>query len=260
MLISPNEKTVQQIRDLFTSNFTAPSSSNKVAEDVWRALEGSIFKEHIFASSFLAIIDHSNMSYRHVSPSAKDFTGFEADELMEKGLNFFMSSCQNVAELLPIYEKITALVMALPVEHRMHMHLFYDYRIKTPNRMASLYQQTIPLAFNDQGYPYLMLAVVSDTTEFKTDQSVHYKATLNLPGQPIKILLSGSSHQSTALLTTREKEIVHHLGEGLDANAIAQKLFISEGTVRTHRKNILEKTGAKNSVHLVRMAVANGWM
>ena len=48
--------------------------------------------------------------------------------------------------------------------------------------------------------------------------------------------------------------------DGLDANAIAAKLFISEGTVRTYRKNILEKTGAKNSVHLIRMAVANGWV
>ncbi len=60
--------------------------------------------------------------------------------------------------------------------------------------------------------------------------------------------------------TGREKEIVHLLANGFDSNGIAEKLFISEGTVRTHRKNILQKTEARNSVHLVRMAVANGWV
>ena len=100
----------------------------------------------------------------------------------------------------------------------------------------------------------------SDITEFKTQQGIHYKVSLNIPGQSIKILLSGNSYQISSSLTVREKEIVSHLSEGLDANAIAEKLFISEGTVRTHRKNILLKTGAKNSVHLVRMAVANGWV
>ncbi|MFM8741228.1 MAG: hypothetical protein ACKOC0_13640 [Cytophagales bacterium] len=30
--------------------------------------------------------------------------------------------------------------------------------------------------------------------------------------------------------------------------------------MRKHRENILQKTGAQNSVHLVRMAVANGWV
>ena len=61
-------------------------------------------------------------------------------------------------------------------------------------------------------------------------------------------------------IVDREKEIVQHLADGFDAKEVGSRLFISKGTVRTHRKNILEKTGAKNSVHLIRMAVANGWV
>ncbi|MBS1681753.1 MAG: response regulator transcription factor [Bacteroidetes bacterium] len=104
-------------------------------------------------------------------------------------------------------------------------------------------------------YPTLVLAICSDITEFKSTEGIYYKVTLNKPGEPVK-----SSLDFDSLLSDREKEIVQHMSEGNDAFEIAERLFISENTVRTHRKNILAKTGAKNSVHLVRMAVANGWI
>ncbi len=42
-------------------------------------------------------------------------------------------------------------------------------------------------------------------------------------------------------LSTREKEILQLLVEGLSYKAIAERLFISPHTVRTHLKNIYEK-------------------
>lgn len=120
--------------------------------------------------------------------------------------------------------------------------------------MGTLYR-FLSLTF---GLPWLVLALVSDITEYSHDDGVNFKLTLNLPDQPIKIIASGNA--SSSPFSDREKEIVLHLADGLDTNQIAEKLFISEDTVRTHRKNILQKTGAKNSVHVVRMAVANGWV
>lgn len=150
--------------------------------------------------------------------------------------------------------------MSLPIESRVNFHLNYSFRLQTPLGRVRIYQQTIPLGLNENGYPYLFLALQSDVTEFNVDQGITYKAILNEPGKPARVMLTGEEENTENPLTEREKEIVQQLADGLDANAIADKLFISEGTVRTHRKNILEKTGAKNSVHLVRMAVANGWV
>ncbi len=42
-------------------------------------------------------------------------------------------------------------------------------------------------------------------------------------------------------LTSREREIVHLLGEGYRNGQIAERLGITEGTVKTHVHNILEK-------------------
>lgn len=58
-------------------------------------------------------------------------------------------------------------------------------------------------------------------------------------------------------LSNREIEIVKLLAEGLTSIQIADKLFIAEHTVKTHRKNILRKTGVSNTTQLVQFALNN---
>lgn len=52
-------------------------------------------------------------------------------------------------------------------------------------------------------------------------------------------------------LTSREVEIVKLLKQGLKYQLIGEKLFISESTVKTHLRNIFEKTGASNRVEVI---------
>jgi DNA-binding NarL/FixJ family response regulator len=58
-------------------------------------------------------------------------------------------------------------------------------------------------------------------------------------------------------LSDREIEIVKLLCEGLTSTQIAEKLFIADQTVKTHRKNILRKIGAHNTSQLVQFALNN---
>lgn len=59
-------------------------------------------------------------------------------------------------------------------------------------------------------------------------------------------------------LSSREIEIVNHLANGLSSSQIADTLFISIHTVKTHRKNILKKLNLDNSYELVQYAMNNG--
>ena len=58
-------------------------------------------------------------------------------------------------------------------------------------------------------------------------------------------------------LTPREKEIYRLILEEDSNQEIAEKLFISVRTVEVHKRNLLEKTGAKNSTGLVLYAIKN---
>lgn len=52
-------------------------------------------------------------------------------------------------------------------------------------------------------------------------------------------------------LSDREIEVLGLIMLGYTTKEIADKLFISYETVKSHRKNILEKTGAKNTASLI---------
>ena len=54
--------------------------------------------------------------------------------------------------------------------------------------------------------------------------------------------------------TFKEKEVLALVSSGLTTKEIASKLNISHHTVETHRKNLLRKCEAKNSVELVQKA------
>lgn len=56
-------------------------------------------------------------------------------------------------------------------------------------------------------------------------------------------------------LTPREKEILGLIAEGFTNPQIAEKLFLSQFTVDSHRKNLLAKLDVKNTATLIRYAV-----
>ena len=59
-------------------------------------------------------------------------------------------------------------------------------------------------------------------------------------------------------LSEREKEIIKCLAEGMNTKAISNALFISEHTVKTHRRNIMHKLQVKTSAELIKLAVDKG--
>lgn len=59
-------------------------------------------------------------------------------------------------------------------------------------------------------------------------------------------------------LTKREVEIIQLVCQEMSSKEIGDKLFISEFTVTTHRRNILGKLGIKNTPALINFAKQNG--
>jgi two-component system response regulator NreC len=60
------------------------------------------------------------------------------------------------------------------------------------------------------------------------------------------------------ILTKRELEILQLICKEFSNSEIAEKLFLSVGTVETHRKRIISKLGVNNTVGLVKFAVRHG--
>ena len=61
-------------------------------------------------------------------------------------------------------------------------------------------------------------------------------------------------------LTEREREVLRLAGDGCSAPVIAQKLHLSEGTVRNYLSEAIGKLGAANRIEAARIARDKGWL
>jgi DNA-binding NarL/FixJ family response regulator len=101
-------------------------------------------------------------------------------------------------------------------------------------------QQEIITAIND---------VMADRTHF--DQRI------------MEMLLKSGNETKTKSnylpsLSRREKEILGLIIKEHTTNEIAEKLFISSGTVESHRRNMISKLGVRNTAGLVSVAYEYG--
>jgi two-component system, NarL family, response regulator DesR len=75
------------------------------------------------------------------------------------------------------------------------------------------------------------------------------------PSLAAATLASGASP-----LTARERDVLVAARPGATVATIAEKLFLSEGTVRNYLSSAIAKTGTRNRVEAVRAADENGWL
>jgi DNA-binding NarL/FixJ family response regulator len=68
----------------------------------------------------------------------------------------------------------------------------------------------------------------------------------------------GEGEPSSALLTSRELEVLTHLARGLRVQDCARMLGISHNTVENHKARIMGKLGIHKTVELTRFAVRHG--
>jgi DNA-binding NarL/FixJ family response regulator len=71
-------------------------------------------------------------------------------------------------------------------------------------------------------------------------------------------LLSQRATQRAATLSTREGEIIGLLADGLTGEEVADRLFLSTETVKTHIRNAMMKLEARNRVHAIAIALRDG--
>jgi len=75
---------------------------------------------------------------------------------------------------------------------------------------------------------------------------------------PIEVATHLAEHMSDESLTGREVDVLKHVAGGNRNRDIAERLFISEETVKVHIKHIMEKLGASDRTQAVAIAVRRG--
>lgn len=78
------------------------------------------------------------------------------------------------------------------------------------------------------------------------------------PGDELEELQPAVDSGEGGHLSPRQVQVLHLVALGASVSQIAEELSISEATVKTHVKHILERLGARNRAHAVALAMCNG--
>lgn len=84
-----------------------------------------------------------------------------------------------------------------------------------------------------------------------------------------KVMVGGKEYSSSLMtslftdsnpLTHKEQVVLREIGEGLSSKEIAEKLYLSNGTVRNYTSTIIDKLEAENRFDSWKKAVDKGWI
>ncbi len=71
-------------------------------------------------------------------------------------------------------------------------------------------------------------------------------------------ILEGADQSIASLLSSREREVLQLIAEGMSTRDISERIHVSVKTVETHRQQIMRKLNAKSVAELTKIAVREG--
>jgi DNA-binding CsgD family transcriptional regulator len=135
--------------------------------------------------------------------------------------------------------------------------LSIDFRMRHKNgNYIRVNRQTSCFRTDNFGNTVYSISVYTDINHIKRSNLITYawKTTTDIELDMDNLI----ERFQLKILTPREMEIIQMLSQGYSATQIAGRLFISEYTVIAHRRNILHKTGVKNTAELIKYGVEAG--
>lgn len=202
--------------------------------------------------------------------------GILAGKFMDEGIKLIMA--HTLAEDLPriAAEQTTYMKTVQQPNFGLSTILLQHYRWKSilpPDEIKRTQVTGVVLTFNDLrefliGVGFIMKDIPENETLFKKCQqllikikdrhnAIYQHACNGVPDMPYLIQYTNYDYQT---ITRREREVLGYLAKGLSTKVIAQNLQVSEHTIESHRKNLLEKFGAKNTAELIKKAAKIFWL
>ncbi|MDZ5473969.1 response regulator transcription factor [Bacillus sp. 31A1R] len=100
--------------------------------------------------------------------------------------------------------------------------------------------------------------VTAIRTVFGGEAYLYPKATKLLIESYLDQIASGLVEDGTALLTSREEEVLSMLAKGYSNKEVAETLYLSVKTIEAHKSKIMEKLNLRTRPELVKYALKHG--
>ena len=213
-----------------------------------------------FGDYFYVIFNTKTAQLEYVDEGVEKILGIKPEEL---SLNWFLEHihASDLPYFLHYENAAVKFFTSLDKANLMKYKFSYDYRLHVGGaQFIRVLHEVIPVYYFPDGGART-LAIFTDLTHLNIS-GIPKLSFIGMDDAPsyYNIHLSQDFERAESVFSPREKEILGFVIQGHTSQVIADRLCRSIHTVRTHRKNILEKSGC-NSVHeLIARSVREGWI
>lgn len=221
---------------------------------------------------FYYIIDSPTLTLDFASQSMKTILGIDPAKFsLQQFVNYihpddvpFFMRCEDVVAHF--------LKNCIPPEQMVNYKINYCLREKTQSGTYKLFLlQTITMQTTPDGALLKVFGAHSDISHITTVNN-RKLSLIGLNGEPSYFDIDVFDDTvfddfepylftvENSTFTKRELEVIKLLAKGLSTKDISKKLFISPKTVLTHRKNVLKKSGLKNTTEVVADCIRKGYI
>ena len=131
---------------------------------------------------------------------------------------------------------------------------FVEYRFLVIEHSVEVYGGIVALLFSALGI-WLGLKLTRPR-ETVVVREVH--VPVEVPASPPDSFVPNAARQEQLRITRREMEILQLIAAGLSNREIAERLYVSENTVKTHSGRVFDKLNAKRRTQAVQLAKEAG--
>lgn len=208
------------------------------------------------------LLDYTTGKYMLMSKATRITLGFAPNEWTENGIDFTID-LYNGDDLKIYNEKIfpdrLQFIKSIPPEEQQNYVFSYNYRLRnSQGEFVNLLQRNCFIKSDKNGLPLISMGMAINIQHFKKENPVvQVVEKVNLEDNSAETVFKKvyDLNEGNNTFSKREKEVLLWVTDGLTSKEIANKLFLSEGTVINHRKNMLLKSGTKNVAELIAFAV-----
>lgn len=173
---------------------------------------------------------------------------------------FTVWSCMNEASLTMLETELLPMMINVSKRYPQELSKLYFEATVQLNDMRWCVLLSHLLCLNKDHSSVLVSSILTETPTAPKPVGLQCSA-FKIDGKRTDLIINlrdENNHGHALGLSKREQEVLRLLCKGKTSKIISEQLFVSFETVKKHRQNILEKTGCKNTVELMNLAMSMG--
>lgn len=235
-------------------------SSLDVDYDFWDQKRDSIRQMSRISQSCIFTVDVYKGRYDFASENFSDIFGYRSSllkrieqqgDMLEENIH-----PDDREQLIDMQIEHSRFIYSLPFEDRSNYSQTFQFRMLDKRReYINVVSRQQVIQKDASGKAWMVMGIMNIAPDQTPAERVKCTVVNLVTGE----ILNPSLEQPPGRLTNREREILHLLRQGFLSKEIAFKLGLSIHTVNNHRKNILAKLNAGNTIEAIRLANCEGF-